>query len=130
MIKIYETTDNLLWFMYPFHNNSLESFKSLKNLIVSAFGSHCIHNHTPITIIIIIFSSMYIARIRSLLNHPFYYGLVRNTWFSICKSTQVFFHEPFLKKIYHNNIWIDKLFIFTSFTWTSNIALINNSWIK
>ena len=64
--------------------------------VITPIYSHYIHNHIPISIIIVIYNSMHVARTRSWLNHHFYHDLVRNIWFFVCKLTYVSFHELFL----------------------------------
>jgi len=57
---------------------------------ITLIHSHCIHNHVPIRIIIVIYNFMHVVITTSWPNHPFYHDLVRNIWFSVCKSTQTY----------------------------------------
>ena len=105
-------TDNLLYFVQPSYNGSLESFKRffLKKTScvyirffiydwtltdITLIHSQCIHNDSSIRITVVIYNSMQVASTRSWHDHSFYHGLVRNKWFSVCILIQIFFHEPF-----------------------------------
>jgi hypothetical protein len=57
--------------------------------------SHHIFNHILIRITIVIYNSMHVASIRNWPNHPLYYDIVKNIWFSVCIPIYLFLHELF-----------------------------------
>jgi hypothetical protein len=111
-MNTYATIDNLLWFgTHPImvRQNILKDQKHGRVYIrfficdwifigTTLIHSHHIHSHIPIRITIVIYNFMHVSRTRSWPSHHFYYGLVRNIWFSMCKPTQIFLHELFYRR--------------------------------
>ena len=92
--------------------------------------SHCIHNHSLIRITIIIYNSMHVANTRRLPNHPFYHGLVRNKWFSMCITTQIFLHEPFFVEDASLQHLDRETFLFLHLLHAPNTTSTNIFWIR
>jgi len=112
MVNTCARADNLLWFMQPSHNGSSESFNKSKNLAASALGSfstiynwtltditlihsHCIHNHIPVRISVVICCFMHVVSTKSWPNHHFFHSPLINKYFSVCIPTLAILYKPF-----------------------------------